>query len=321
MLHHLSIEAVAKPSAHLVGSRVPRDRGRAGRASLPGFATAFIVLLLILCAFGAERLQSRNALPSASDGVAATPAPSPQADLAVALLGGFRSIAAEIVWFRADRLQDSGRYAEMAQLAAWLTFLEPHTPEVWSYAAWNLAYNISVMMQTPADRWRWVEAGLKLLRDDGLRLNPGEPALHREIAWLFLAKIGGKFDDASPYYREAWKHEVENVQKTGDWSTLGLDPAQMAAIDSEYGAQDWTHPYASAIYWAKAGLRNTNDIDARRELRHLIINALILQTTADPKVAPYALKEMRAAQVECPSSMLKDIMARFGAKFGIKAGK
>ena len=35
-------EAVAKPSAHLVGSRVPRDRGRAGRASLPSFASALI---------------------------------------------------------------------------------------------------------------------------------------------------------------------------------------------------------------------------------------------------------------------------------------
>ena len=37
------IEAFAKPPAHLVGSRVPRDRGRAGRASLPGFASASII--------------------------------------------------------------------------------------------------------------------------------------------------------------------------------------------------------------------------------------------------------------------------------------
>ena len=29
---------IEKPPAHLVGSRVPRDCGRAGRASLPGFA-------------------------------------------------------------------------------------------------------------------------------------------------------------------------------------------------------------------------------------------------------------------------------------------
>ena len=31
-------EVIEKPPAHLVGSRVPRDRRRAGRASLPGFA-------------------------------------------------------------------------------------------------------------------------------------------------------------------------------------------------------------------------------------------------------------------------------------------
>ena len=48
----------------------------------------------------------------------------------VAGLGGFRSIVAEVVWFRADRLQDEGRYAELAQLSTWLTYLEPHTPEV-----------------------------------------------------------------------------------------------------------------------------------------------------------------------------------------------
>ena len=49
---------------------------------------------------------------------------------ALAAIGGFRSIAAEIVWFRADRLQEEGRFVELSQLASTLTFLEPHTPEV-----------------------------------------------------------------------------------------------------------------------------------------------------------------------------------------------
>ena len=97
------------------------------------------------------------------------------AESAFVAFGAFRSVLAEVVWFRADRLQDEGRYSEMAQLANILTTLEPNTPEVWAYAAWNLAYNISVMMPTAEDRWRWVEAGLKLLRDDGLRLNPDSP--------------------------------------------------------------------------------------------------------------------------------------------------
>ena len=274
-----------------------------------------IAIALLCCALGAGYLQKTARSVSAS--ASGARAPSPQADLAIALLGGFRSIAAEIVWFRADRLQDSGRYAEMAQLAAWLTFLEPHTPEVWSYAAWNLSYNVSVMMQTPADRWRWVMAGLKLLRDDGLRLNPDDPNLHREIAWLFLAKIGGRLDDAAPYYREAWGKEVEEASKANDWAKLRLDPAIMSAVDSEYGKQDWTHPFASAIYWAREGLRCAKEISDRRELHHILINTLMLQTETDPKKAPYALKEMRATLAECPSATLKDIMNRFSARFNM----
>ena len=36
------VEAVAKLIGYLVGARVPRARGRAGRATLPGFATASV---------------------------------------------------------------------------------------------------------------------------------------------------------------------------------------------------------------------------------------------------------------------------------------
>ena len=43
------------------------------------------------------------------------------AEGAFAALGGLRSIAAEVVWFRMDRLQDEGRYVELAQLATVLT--------------------------------------------------------------------------------------------------------------------------------------------------------------------------------------------------------
>ena len=95
---------------------------------------------------------------------------------ALAAMGGFRAIAAEVIWFRADRLQESGRYVELAQLAETLALLEPHTPEVWSYAAWNLAYNVSVMMPTDEDRWRWVLSAIRLLRDSpfGARMVEGD---------------------------------------------------------------------------------------------------------------------------------------------------
>ena len=189
----------------------------------------------------------------------------------MAALGGFRSLAAEAVWFRADLLQEEGRYVELAQLASTLAFLEPHTPEIWAYAAWNLAYNISVMMPSADDRWRWVEAGLRLLRDQGLKVNPGDSDLCREIAWLFQAKIGGRLDSAAPAYREKWAAIVRDVARRDAWEELAMDRGRMRAVERLYKVTDWTSPQASAVYWAYSGLcADTISAETRNFLRQII---------------------------------------------------
>jgi hypothetical protein len=172
-----------------------------------------------------------------------------------AALGGLRSLLSEIVWFRADRLQEEGRYVELAQLAHALALAEPHTPEIWSYAAWNLAYNVSVMMPTPEDRWRWVQSALVLLRDHGLKYNPTSAELHRELAWMFELKIGTDLDAASPLYREKWKALVASVAARGAWEELGMEPLLMTEIEQRYGIADRTDAQYSAIYWAHRGLK------------------------------------------------------------------
>lgn len=172
------------------------------------------------------------------------------AESALQALGGLRSIAGEIIWFRADRLQEEGRYVELAQLAHALTMSEPHTPEVWAYAAWNLAYNVSVMMPTPEDRWRWVDAAITLLRDDALKLNPESAELYRELAWMFEIKLGTDIDSAASVYRRIWRERVAEAEQSGDWERLGMDPARMARIELEYGLSDRGDPFYSAIYWA-----------------------------------------------------------------------
>ncbi len=201
------------------------------------------VALLLACAAGGQlllRAKRPDSAPALAEG-------------ALAALGGLRSIAAEVVWFRADRLQEEGRYVELAQLASALAFLEPHTPEVWSYAAWNLAYNISVMMPDAESRWRWVEAAIRLLRDEGLRLNPRSSDLLRELAWLFELKIGLDIDSSAAAYRTYWRAKVEDVRRRGAWAELGMDPREMARIEQKTGFDDWGDPFLSAIYWAVRG--------------------------------------------------------------------
>jgi len=204
-------------------------------------------VLLVLTVGGQFLLRARRpaAAPVLAEGV-------------LAAVGGLRSIAAEVIWFRADRLQEEGRYVELVQLASALTFMEPHTPEVWSYAAWNLAYNVSVMMTLPEDRWHWVEAGIRLLRDEGLVLNPKSPELCRELAWMFELKIGTDLDSAAATYRRKWKETVEDVKRRGAWEELRMDPAAMARLEQATGFDDWTDPQLSALYWAVQG--NCRDI-------------------------------------------------------------
>ena len=274
-----------------------------------------IVLLLAALGAGAWCLQRPQETARAEHAV---PAPSPMAELVVAGLGGFRGVAAEVIWFRADRLKDEGRYGELAQLASWLTFLEPHTPEIWSYSAWNLAYNVSVAMSTPADRWRWVNAGLRLLLDDGLRLNPSDPLLYKELSQMFYNKIGGGMPDAcTAYYCRQWKEEIEAAQATGDWSSVRLDPARMREIDAEYGSQDWTSPLASALYWAHLGLSYAQVPHVRAELREAVYYTLMMESRTDPRFAPRALAEMQAALREHPTPYLKELIRGFSARHGL----
>src|SRR5512136_2377608 len=131
-------------------------------------------------------------------------------------LGGFRGLIANALWIRASDLQDEDRFFEMAQLADWITKLEPHFVQVWLVQAWNMAYNISVKFKESSpgqfpDRWRWVKAGIELLRDDGLRFNPNETLLYRELAWFFQHKMGQNLDDAAMYYKKQWSDAMAKV--------------------------------------------------------------------------------------------------------------
>ena len=116
-------------------------------------------------------------------------------------LGGFRGLIANALWMRATEMQDEDKYFDMVQLVDWITKLEPHFTQVWIEQAWNMAYNISVKFKDPEDRWHWLDRGIKLLRDEGIPLNPDTALLYRELSWLFQHKMGMDLDDAHMTYK------------------------------------------------------------------------------------------------------------------------
>src|SRR5437762_13726719 len=191
-------------------------------------------------------------------------------------LGGFRGLISNAIWIRASDLQDEDKFFEMAQLADWITKLEPHFVQVWLVQAWKMAYSSSVKCKDFPDRWRWVSRGLELLRDQGLHYNPDETLIYRELAWFFQHKLGQNLDDANMYYKQQWANEMARVfdKKKPDLEELihsqtedqkqrrellitkfKMDPEFMKEVNERYGPVEWRLPESHAIYWAALGLK------------------------------------------------------------------
>ncbi len=204
-------------------------------------------------------------------------------------LGGFRGLIANALWIRANELQENDKYFEMVQLSEWITKLEPRFVQVWLIQAWNMAYNVSVKFNSPQDRWRWVQRGIELLRDDALQYNPDETLIYRELSWFFQHKMGHNLDDAHFYYKEAWYSEMNSLlgkkpnyekllkpQTDEEQANLKvlrekykMDPAVMKEIDERYGPLEWRLPDAHAIYWAHAGRLKGVKVDQERLQRSI----------------------------------------------------
>jgi len=206
-------------------------------------------------------------------------------------LGGFSTLIADALWFRVSMLQDEGRFFELVQLSDWITKLEPRCGEIWTFHAWNMAYNISIMMPDQEDRWRWVRRGIELLRDEGVRYNPGDPQVYQELGWLFLHKIAGITDQTHMYYKAMWAGEMTALFDGGypDYDKLSkqpdilrkvteeykLNPEIMRRIDAEYGPRDWRMSETHALYWAVCGRNRCWDE------RGLSCERLILQSLGE----------------------------------------
>jgi hypothetical protein len=221
-------------------------------------------------------------------------------------LGGFRGVLADVLWMRAGALQDEGRYFELVQLSDWIVKLQPRSPAIWAYHAWNMAYNISMLMSSPAEKWRWVRNGIVLLRDEGMACNPGSPRLHQELAWMFLHKLGTDYDSAAGYYRAQWAAEVDS-------GAVRLDPALVRQIETQIAPLDWRTPQAQSIYWAMAGLpfahSDFDDLALRRMVYQSLLQRIALGDRAliAPAIAFVADTQQRHPDIGAVQEVLRQL--------------
>jgi len=222
----------------------------------------FAMAVLILSTVSAGALVPRMLRSAEALGLRYTSDPIEGAPPIIAManaIGALRPMVADYLWIKLSRMKEKGQFYEASSLASWITKLQPRFPEVWAFHGHNMAYNISVLTNTPAERFAWVNQGIDLVRNQGLRLNPNDLGLNKELAFWFAHKLDGVADDAHLHYkrefarewhyllgvppydqamREAWIQEVADapdtyqqlvqqhpdVQKVVDRLTEGLSP-------------------------------------------------------------------------------------------------
>lgn len=231
-----------------------------------------VLFLLGLAALQARKMREERHAGQRSFGVTYSAGTPPVLTFTTVALAGFRGIIADLLWLRSSRMQEQGRFLELAQLAEWITALEPANGDVWAYHAWNLAYNVSMLVSRPEDRWRWVRQGMELLQSEGVRLNPANAQLRKELAWMYLHKLGSDMDRDAAYFRTQWAREIDPYLAEGGeppapgtlndaeiTEVFGLKTFVMRRLEERFGRLDWRVPGAQALYWAMEALEQAEE--------------------------------------------------------------
>jgi len=122
-------------------------------------------------------------------------------------IGALRGLIVDYLWIKVTLQKEKGLLYEVMADSDLITKLQPRFPEVWSFHGHNMAYNVSVMTNTPEERWAWVNAGISLVREKGVRYNPNDLYLCKELAFWFHHKLDGLADDAHLYYKRQFARE------------------------------------------------------------------------------------------------------------------
>ena len=127
-----------------------------------------------------------------------------QAETVTLILGGFRGPYLVWLWTSAEEDKRQKIHFDLIDRYTKIASLQSGYPEVWTFHAWNLAYNVSVQWQSLDRKYEWIRRGIEFLRE-GVRRNPHNAEIIAEMGRLYSEKLGRSRE--AYYYRPRVEEE------------------------------------------------------------------------------------------------------------------
>jgi len=155
-------------------------------------AILIVAALLCLVVAGFERRaiqRSPSYHPYLSDVTLITDVGDAGTVAILALLGGFRGAAANLLWLRSDYYWHMGAtgWWKMRPIFDAITRLDPQFILAWRTFGWHVAWNLHADAP-PEDKPKFLKEGEMIFRR-GIHANPKSWEMRMELAWLFHDRI------------------------------------------------------------------------------------------------------------------------------------
>lgn len=118
----------------------------------------------------------------------------------IAALGGFRTVAADLLWLKAHRVWHGGSWWALMPILESVTELDPHFIMAWKVYGWHAAYNLHAESETVIDRRHWLSKGIEVL-ERAVEANPDTWDMWFELGWTLYDRAHQKERAAEYFYK------------------------------------------------------------------------------------------------------------------------
>jgi hypothetical protein len=178
------------------------------------------------------------------------------------MLGGFRGLACDLLWMRADAAQEHGRYYESLALFQTISRVQPRFEHVWTYMSWNMAYNLVHEVEDEDAKWSWYLAGVQA-NVRGCERNPGSVRLLSHLASLFQQR-GDRFHERIA--EQAWAPSLDPLIDAVNQRI----PAERRLPRLAAGSGAGNYRIAAGIYRASVRLAEATGYEQSQIARRMI---------------------------------------------------